>query len=217
MLIFTVSCSEKDDNSLVSQVGASSQLDLTESELIRWEADKNICYDYKQLENDSEVIIIGTVIDDMKTEHTMGSSNGIEDEVLIYISSTSTVRIDKVLKGDLKVGDEITVSQDCGQYKDQFVTFSDMEPLIKGDQWIFCLCTVDGKDEYFFAGDYSSRFPVPDSQTASLSRSADTDSKALLQNKIDKMTNEDFGVYEDISPMKDVYLDVITNYDCTLQ
>lgn len=122
-----------------------------------------------------------------------------------------------MLKGDVNVGDEITVFQNCGINDNQLVTFSEMKPMEKGDQWIFFMFYDSEKEGYWCIGDYTSRFPVPQSQTATLSRSADAASGNQLAANVEKMTNNDFGVYADVFPARELYCDLIAHYDCTMQ
>lgn len=225
MLIFTASCSEKSTDSSSESTpkndNASSSsiapIDYDSLEVVRWEADCIFCNDLEDLEKYSEIAVIGTFIEDSTTICDFDKINGFEQEVLTNIYSYNTIKVEKVLKGDVNVGDEITAIQDCGIHDGKLVTFSDMEPMKKGDRWIFFLVSDSTYGGYWCVGDYSSRFPVPETQTATLSRTVTADSKAQLEGEIEKMTNEDFGVYDDVSPMRELYYDVITHYDCTLQ
>ncbi|MBQ7131126.1 MAG: hypothetical protein IJO29_01005 [Oscillospiraceae bacterium] len=225
MLIFGASCSEKSTDSSSESApktdSASSSsiapIDYDSLEVVRWESDR-ITYDnIDELDRYGDIAVIGTFTDNSTTVSDFDKINGFEQEVLTNIYSYNTIKVEKVLKGDVNVGDEITAIQDCGIHDGKLVTFSDMEPMKKGDQWIFFLSYDSTYEGYWCMGDYNGRFPVPKTQTATLSRTVTADSKAQLEGEIEKMTNEDFGVYDDVSPMRELYYDVITHYDCTLQ
>lgn len=212
--IFCVSCSNSNESTSDNQTSA---IDYSTMEVVRWEADGLFCYDYEQLEELSDIAVIGTFTQDSTTECIMNYDEAFGKDVLTFIYSYNKIKVEKVLKGNVNVGDEITAIQACGIHNDKLVTFSDMEPMAKGDQWIFFLIYDETYGGYWCTSDYSSRFPVPSGQSATLSRSVNANTEAQLVSEIEKMTHEDFGVYSDVAPMKDLYYDVITHYDCTLQ
>ncbi len=225
MMILGASCSEKSTDSSSESAqktdsasnSSTAAIDYDSLEVVRWESD-HITYDYiEELDKYSDIAVIGTFTKNSTTVSDFDKINGFEQEVLTNIYSYNTVKVEKVLKGDVNVGDEITVIQDCGIHDGKLVTFSDMKPMKKGDQWIFFLRYDSTYEGHWCMGDYYGRFPVPEAQTATLSRTVTADSKAQLEGEIEKMTNEDFGVYDDVSPMRELYYDVITHYDCTLQ
>ncbi len=214
--IFGVSCSNSNENTSDNQTSA---IDYSTMEVVRVENDRIIYDSIEDLEANSDLIVIGTFVEDTKTEYKYGYTAGIEQQVMINATSTNIISIDKVIIGDAKVSDTITVAQRYGieESSGNLITFSDLTPMRKGDQWIFFLSYGESTGYYWCTSDYSSRFPVPSGQSATLSRSVNANTEAQLVSEIEKMTHEDFGVYSDVAPMKDLYYDVITHYDCTLQ
>lgn len=217
--LFLAACSAKDESSTGSSSDNSqtASIDFDSLEVVNWESDHIMCNSVAELDNYSDIAVIDTITDDIESVSEYDDVNGFDQKVLVNIYSYTTVKVDKVLKGDVNVGDEITVFQNCGVDNNKLVTFSEMKPMEKGDQWIFFLSYDSERQGYWCVGDYTSRFPVPQSQIATLSLSNNADSDAELENDVNKMTNDDFGVYGNVDPAKELYCDLITHYDCTLQ
>ena len=85
-------------------------------------------------------------------------------DVLVDAVSTNTVQVERILKGDPDKK-ELKLSQRYGLEEDRntLVTFSSMTPMKKGEKWIFFLYYDDVNDTYWCAGDYSGRYPLPES------------------------------------------------------
>lgn len=150
------------------------------------------------MEESSDMIIIGEIIDDPLTESETKYSEFFGKEIFDGITSFSTVKVTKVLSGDVKVGDEIKIAQYCGVFEDRFVTYSEMTPMLKGDTWIFCLTKSNYTDDlYWCTGDSDGRYPLKSSANRITGLNAE----------------EDLGVYNRDSFKNNIYNDLLEKYD----
>lgn len=168
-------------------------------EFVHIEADRITYYDLDSLENKSDLIIVGEIVDDPQTEPGLTYSDDFNKEILTGMNSYSTVKVKKVFAGDIREGDEIRLGHRCGVYEDQFVTFSEMTPMLKGDSWIFFL--MDPLDNsgscYYCTGDSDGRYPL---KNASYCRTGLTE-------------YEDLGVYRRDSFKDNIYNEILDKYD----
>lgn len=119
--------------------------------------------DLAGLEEDSDLIVIGTFKGNARQELDMRFEPYFNKEVLYNVISYNTFKISKVFKGDVKAGDKIEVAQYYGVYEDKFYTDSGLTPMLDGDTWLLFLGKNPEKfgDSYSCAGDTCGRYPVP--------------------------------------------------------
>lgn len=105
--------------------------------------------DLDQIENISDLIVTGTFTGDSRSEFELGYDKVMGMNFLSDITSYNTIKISKVFKGDVNIGDEIEISR--------------MSPMIKGDNWLFFLAKSnrDNSAHYCHMGDYQGRYPIP--------------------------------------------------------
>lgn len=168
-------------------------------EFVHIEADRITYYDLDSLENKSDLIIVGEIVDDPQTEPELTYSDDFNKEILTGMNSYSTVKVKKVFAGDIREGDEIRLGHRCGVYEDQFVAFSEMTPMLKGDSWIFFLMDpLDNSEScYYCTGDSDGRYPL---KNASYCRTGLTE-------------YEDLGVYRRDSFKDNIYNEILDKYD----
>lgn len=168
-------------------------------EFVHIEADRITYYDLDSLENKSNLIIVGEIVDDPQTEPELTYSDDFNKEILTGMNSYSTVKVKKVFAGDIREGDEIRLGHRCGVYEDQFVAFSEMTPMLKGDSWIFFLMDpLDNSEScYYCTGDSDGRYPL---KNASYCRTGLTE-------------YEDLGVYRRDSFKDNIYNEILDKYD----
>lgn len=121
--------------------------------------------DLETLEEESDVIVIGAFKDNSEQKEVYQYNDHFQKDVLTVVISTNKIEISKVIKGDVKEGDFLSISQDYGIVDDKYVTLSHLTPMIKGDQWLFFL-TKNTKElragTYSCTGDADGRYPLKD-------------------------------------------------------
>ncbi len=149
---------------LMPGCSTASSIDKREPEVIRVEGDRIVYSDLKSLTAASELIVIGEYADDTEQNLKYEYSERYKKDVLMDAVSTNTIHVKKILKGspDKK---ELKISQRYGteEERNALVTFSSMTPMKKGEEWIFFLYYDAVNDTYWCAGDYSGRYPLPES------------------------------------------------------
>lgn len=173
-------------------------VDYSKLEFVKLEQNRMVFSDLSEIEEFSEMIIVGEIIDDPVTETQTEYSEIFNKEIFDGVISYSTIRVIKVLSGNAEVGDEIKVAQYCGVFEDQFITYSEMTPMLKGDTWIFCLMKslyTDGL--YGCTGDSDGRYPL----------------KNETYRKTGFPAENDLGVYRRDSFKDNIYNEIFEKYD----
>ena len=149
---------------LMPGCSTASSIDKSEPEVIRVEGDRVIYSDLRVLIAASDLIVIGEFADESRQDLKYEYNERYKKDVLVDAVSTNTVQVEKILKGDPDKK-ELKLSQRYGLEEDRntLVTFSSMTPMKKGEKWIFFLYYDDVNDTYWCAGDYSGRYPLPES------------------------------------------------------
>ncbi len=207
MMLLGVSCglngaSEK------SQAKKTEQIDLENLELVRQQSDRIVCYNLADVEKYNDVIIIGTVTERSPTECTFDEGAVHNKYSLSGIYIYYTIKIDKVLRGDLIAGKNIKLAEYGGEYDGYFYEYDDLKPYNVGEQRIFCMSYYESKQAYSCIGD--TCFPVPSKELIKAVNRGDSKTENRI---IEDMTQIDFGVYNDVVPKRDLYKDLIEKYD----
>ena len=116
---------------------------------VKQEVDRIVYDTVEELDEASDLIVIGTFIEDAKKESFF-------DEV-----SHSIISVDHALKGNTT--DTLKICQRYAYIKETntIVTCSELKPMIKGDSWLFFLKYDETNDCYWVTGDSDGRYPVP--------------------------------------------------------
>ena len=140
----------------------SSSSKALPEKVLQMMTDKAVYYDLPSLLKDSQLIVIGEYAEE--TEQKLVGWHNAETDTYVISNATSTnkIHIKKVLKGD-PPEEDIKISQRYGiqEKPEQIVTFSDLTPMIKGDEWLFFLKYDALNSTYWCAGDHCGRYPVP--------------------------------------------------------
>ncbi len=169
------------------------------------EVDRVIYNDLESLLAASDLVVIGKFIqnDEQTLEYEYSEEYG--KNIVVGATSTNVIQIEKLLAGETSE-ETLTISQSYGldEEANNFITFSNMTSMKKGDEWIFFLYYDDINDTYWCAGDYTGRYPVP------------AEGKTVYEK--DDITTAEFGVYYDVSLVNvDLYNDIISTFDCTVE
>lgn len=160
------------------------------------EGNRIIYKNLENLENDSDLIVVGTFIGDAKQEEVYTYESHFEKEILSFVVSQNNIEISKVIKGDVSVGDEIVLKQLYGVIDDQFMTDSNLTPMLKEDTWLFFL-SKNNDGAYYCTGDNDGRYPL----------------KNFSYRRIALTDNEDLGVYNKEDFREDIYSEILEKYD----
>ncbi len=168
---------------ILSMVACSRQEE--ELEVVQVQGDRVVYHTLEELAAASDLIVIGEYGQETEQELVYEFSSEFQKDVLVDTVSTNQINVLKVLKGDVKEGDSLEISQRYGvlEAENQLVTFSDMTPMSKGDRWIFFLTYGEISNTYWCTGDSDGRYPLPDDKISELSgqyRSAMEEIETLL-------------------------------------
>lgn len=120
---------------------------------------------YEELATDSLMVVAGTLVDDTRQADT----EAIDPYNGTY-ASFNKLKVTKVLKGDVKAGDVLTISDAYAVYDGGVIASTLLTPMIKGDNWIYFLQRLSNEvsEQYDFLGEcyctvggYQGRYPVP--------------------------------------------------------
>ena len=160
-------------------------------------ADRRVFEDLAALEEYVDLMVVGKIIDDSEQEERYHYSEFFGKDILYFVTSTNTIEIEKVLIGDAEIGDTLRIVQDYGIVDGDLITFSDLTPMQKGDEWLFFLKKESDSDVYFCAGDSDGRFPVPNAENEPMPLS----------------DCPDLGVYDEQNFMWNTYNEILEKYD----
>lgn len=148
--------------------------------------DFNIYSDFKDLEENSDLIVIG---------------HFIEDAVEKSNAHTNAFEITQVLKGSTE-NDVIRIYQryTVSKYTKTIVAYSHLTPMEKGSEWIcFLICSDPENELYYHAGDTMGRYPL-----------REIDQDKLMNNEY---SVKEIGIYEAKDFRYDIYLELLEEYN----
>ncbi|MBQ7131947.1 MAG: hypothetical protein IJO29_05195 [Oscillospiraceae bacterium] len=217
MLAFSVSCSKIiNQKNEAAVINSQSQVDSENLEIIRYDtaSDRFICSNLKDFKQYCDALIVGTIIE---TQDVIVIYEPYSTSRISMVATLYSVRVDKVLEGELKDGQQITLCQNSGPHNGAICAFSSLNPLKDGQQRIMGISESYGdrfEGSYCLSGDYTSCFPLPSDALYEAVNNGDT----AEQNRIvSEMSTSDFGVYDDIVPPVNLYLDLLNEYDFSLE
>lgn len=152
-----------------------------------------------ELENECDIIVVGTFTGDARQDEVYTYEESFGKDVLSFIISQNDIEVSKVIKGNVKVGDKISVIQLYGTVDTKFMTNSNLTPMLKDDKWLFFLSESNGdySGAYYCTGDNDGRYPL---ENFSYRKTALTD-------------NENLGVYNKEDFREDIYKEILKKYD----
>lgn len=184
ILFASTSCSSNENGTKNEQ-----SVENVTTKVIRSEIDVYIFDNAEALVEGVDLVVVG--------EHI---NNGDYAGGIAVLRSESSLKITKVLKGDVNVGDTIKIRQLYGVENrdgvDTTIDSSDMLPMKKGDEWLYALTLSDDGDYYWVYNVYG-RFPVPPSNTSDAN----------------DFTAEQMGRYERNVQHDDYYNELVEMYD----
>lgn len=152
-----------------SQAPKEIPKDLSGIELLKWgEADRPVYDDLETLEKASDLVVVGTFIEDSVQDLDYHYNEIFGKEIIGNVNSTNTIEISRVIKGNISEGDTVKISQSYAVKDGQLITHSDLTPMVNGDTWLFFLSTANDCGYYWCEGDSDGRYPVSTVQNQSL-------------------------------------------------
>ena len=145
--------------------------DFSGIKLVRWGyTDREVFDTLEELEWVSDIAVVGTFIEDSVQDLHYHYSEVYGKDIIGLVTSDNKIKITRVLKGDVEVGDCVKIRQGYAIDEGMLITRSDLTPMIKGDSWIFFLNYTEGDDDgvYWCTGDSDGRYPVSTVQNQTL-------------------------------------------------
>ncbi len=118
-------------------------------------------YTFEDLAEKSSAVVVGTFVDDARQNVPLTGMIKYSE-----MESYNKLCIDKVFKGEVKVGEEIVISDNycVNEGKLFFMGSLALTPMIKGEQWVYFLDKSGDGDYYDCLGCTDGRYPVPGSE-----------------------------------------------------
>lgn len=160
-------------------------------------ADIIIMKDLEMLEDWSHIAVVGKIVGDTVQDIEYMYDSYFEKDIIVDVMSENTIEVSRVLMGDVNVGDELRIVQRYAVVDGQLITFSDLTPMQKGDEWVFFLRNVRDTDKYICSADTQSRFPVSGAEN----------------NPMALSDAPELGVYEEVHFDRILYNEILEKYD----
>lgn len=152
-----------------SQTPKEIPKDFSGIELLKWgESDRRVYDDLETLEESSDLVVVGTFIGDSVQNLDYHYSEFFGKEIIGNVHSMNTIKVSRVIKGDIEEGDTVEIRQGYAVEDGQLITSSDLTPMVNGDTWVFFLSTANDCGYYWCTGDSDGRYPVNAVQNQSL-------------------------------------------------
>lgn len=153
----------------------------------------------EELENFSSIAVVGEFIGETEQEIKYEYEPNLNKDVIADAISTNTIKVTRVLMGDVEVGDELAIDQHYAVADGELITFGGLTPMQNGDEWVFFLRKRSESEHYICSADTDSRFPTKNS--------ASNNSTAPLAE------STELGVYSKADFNGDIYSEIVAKYD----
>ncbi|MCM1299413.1 MAG: hypothetical protein NC203_00640 [Firmicutes bacterium] len=154
-------------------------------------------YTLKDLEETCDVIVIGAYAGDTEQKESYLYDEQAERDTLVNVITYGSIEVSKVFKGDFKEGDLINVAQEYAVIDNEYITFSELTPMLEGDTWLFFLFNNYDSGIYYCLGDCDGRYPLKNT--------------AYRRNALTEY--EDLGVFEKESFNEKIYGEILEKYE----
>ena len=197
-LLFTcpiTSCREKETSVLSSDI-----------EVVKVPNDKKVFDNLPQVEKNATIIIEGVAEESLGQKVDTNQENKSPRELPDYGFTIWNIKVTKIYKGNVKVGDKLNLLLEYyltkqGTDKEAIITFTALKPPIIGREYILFLKYDQKQQGYWPVSDYEGMFPEPDSG---------------LKNKVrtNKLQQSDLEIYSDESLQNVVliYCKIVNKY-----
>lgn len=160
--------------------------------------DRIVFDDLESLEKFSEIAVAGKFTGDAEQDVSYEYSAKFGKDIVTNVRSYNNIEVTRVLFGDVNVGDNLKIGQSYGVVDGQLISFDELTPMQKGDEWIFFLrYEPEIESSYWCCGDSDGRYPIPSAENAPMPLS----------------DSPDLGVYNDEDFNRDIYNEIIEKYD----
>jgi len=151
--------------------GQENDINITEVRFSGGHYDRWIPYTLEELMNEENIfntgsVVIGEFIGETEFRREYKYDDFFKKDILRDVYATNQLQIVQVLKGDIKVGDVVTMDQryDYDEKSGVFTVIGDLTPMHKGDRWIYFLGYDESVDIYFNLGNPAGRYPLPNKE-----------------------------------------------------
>lgn len=188
-----------------SELSNTEEKNFSELKFVNVHADYiHLSKSFDDIEESSDFVVVGEFIDDASVCYERYVyEDYFKKDVLRGIISSCPMKITKVLSdnsGNAKVGDVVNVLQWEGIWEDRFITTSALTPMLKGDEWVFCLSytKTENYEGYVCEGGCAGRYPT---------------SNVSSNNKMCFSDYPELGVYNKDDFREDYYNQLLEKYD----
>lgn len=161
--------------------------------------DRIVADNLEVLEKYSDIAVVGEFIGNAEQDIDYEYSEQFGKDIITLARSYNTVKVNKVLMGDVNVGDELKVTQLYGCVDGKLYSWSDSTPMQKGDEWIFFLSKQFGENYYWVTCDSDGRYPTKNS--------------AAKNSRMSFAPEYQLGVYDKNDFNEKVYNEIVEKYD----
>lgn len=131
---------------------------------------------YEELAEQSDLIVSGTFIDDIHQMQDVNDTIVADGE----LDSYNTLEIDRVIKGDVSVGDSLIIHQsstigraNASDDKHLIFCLDQLSPMLKGDKWVYFL-KLEDDGTFSPVNGPQGRYPLPNSANRLISSDGET-------------------------------------------
>lgn len=189
-IISLTACNQSSNSSIAD--------DFSGIKVAKWgEADRWVYNNLDELEMASDIIVVGTYKESTTQKIDYRYSEAFGKDIIDLVHSYNTIEVSRVIRGDVKQGDLLRVSQGYAIIDDEILTISDLTPMVKGDTWIFFLQGSPDDEIYWCTGDSEGRYPVSGHQNRRLAISK----------------SSELGVYDEANFRNDIYDELVEKYE----
>jgi hypothetical protein len=152
-----------------------------------------------------QLIVVGEFVEETEANFRMWFNDALQKDTPFFADAFNKIRITEVLQGDAEVGDIIPIVQRYAfnRAQGELVTWDELTPMNKGDQWIMFLLYDSYVGAYEPAGFSDGRYPLP---TPAITESLS--SRAFAQ-----IETADLGVLNRSDFNFDLYAEILDHFD----
>lgn len=168
-------------------------------QLLTEDVDRGSIRDLEELEQKCDIAFVGEYLDDGVQETNSMYMEQFDTDFVTSVLTTASVKVTRVLLGDINVGDEVKVKLRYGIVKDQLITGTALTPMQKGDEWVFFLTLSMDGTFYWHTYDSDGRYPTKNSSNNGIMPLAESPelgvyNKADFNEKIYNELVEKYGI-----------------------
>ncbi|MDR0326072.1 MAG: hypothetical protein LBI19_08285 [Oscillospiraceae bacterium] len=122
----------------------------------------------------ADLVVIGEFMAETESKLIYEYSDHFGRDIVADTLALNQFYVTEVLKGDVKIGDTVTITQrySFDEERGAFILFGELTPMHKGDRWIYFLKFSAHTGAYYPVGEADGRYPVPNDELMRLAKEA---------------------------------------------